>query len=975
VTCFLDAERFFEEAIESVFAQTHRAWELVLVDDGSRDRSSEIARRYARRHPDRVRVLAHAGGRNLGKSASRNAGIAASSGELVAFLDADDVLLPRTLEKLAGAISRSPEAAVAYGRTCLWFSWPGNPDGRDAAWDFDSELPAPEGTVLPAGALLPVLAREDDVLPSVCSAIVRRAALERVGGWEDAFVDVYDDFVLWTKLLAHYPVRILDETLSLYRKHADSSCERATRDGSWSPVDLSVARYRYLAWMERYLTRSRLGDEETWAALESALAPYRHPTAPVAIEAVEPRAAAGGEVRGHLDHPRPGGRARSHRVPVGGWTAGDGVRALAVELVADGRPLRQVPLDARRPDVAAALGRRASERLGFSTAVELAGTAPVALEVAAVLEDQRRVPLARIDARRLTRPEDRRLGAPPVTVAIVCRTEAAPLAGAIESALAQDHRPLEVVVVDDGSSSALERIALAYPGVRYVRTQGEGVGPARRAALRRASGELLLFLSPRDRLRPTAISAAVARLLADPERGFAAEAGDGVERPLDHALLLHDGPAAGPALYRRLALSVAGGIPDAPEGTDDWALQLRVARAMPGIALADPLLAERAPARPVPPASVRALVHGERAYASERRERLALELAQRHAAGRRGGGLVRRLRRARAEGRALILLYHRIVELPADPWGLGVAPERFAEQLGVLREHARPLPLHDVVARLGRGGLPERTVAVTFDDGYRDNLDAALPALQAAGVPATLFLAAGAVGRTREWWWDELERILLSPGALPPRLCVRVAGRTLEHDLGAAATYGAGAAFRHVGWRAGQPPPTPRHAAYLELWRALWPLEEDRRTAVLDELAAWACTASGVRASHRTLDGDAVAGLAASGAVEVGGHTISHPRLSARRADAQADEIARGRALVAELTGAPVRHFAYPFGGLDDYSLTTARLVAAAGYASACATWEGTVHGASDPWQLPRVQAPDASGETFAAWLEARLAG
>jgi glycosyltransferase involved in cell wall biosynthesis/peptidoglycan/xylan/chitin deacetylase (PgdA/CDA1 family) len=975
VTCFLDAEHFFEAAIESVFAQSHPAWELILVDDGSRDRSAAIARRYERRHPDRVRVVAHAGGRNLGKSASRNAGIAAAKGELFLFLDADDVLLPRTLEKLAGAISRSPEAAVAYGRARMWFSWPGNPDGRDAAWDFDTELPAPEGSVLQPGRLLPALVRDDDDLPSVCSAIVRRAALERVGGWEDAFVDQYDDFVLWSKLFSRYPVRILDETLSLYRKHEDSSCAVATREGEWSAVDLSASRYRYLAWMERYLTRERLGEEATWAALEAALAPYRHPTAPVVVDAVAPAAAAGaGGARGHLDHPRPDGRARSHRVPVAGWAAGNGARALAVELIADGRPIRQVPLDGRRPDVAAQLGRGRDERHGFSTAVELAGTAPLALDVTAVLEDQRRVPLARIDARRLMRPQDVALGAPSVSVVIVCRTEAGALAGAIESALAQDHRSLEVVVVDDGSSSALERIALAYPGVRYVRTEGEGVGAARRAGLRRSGGELVLFLSPRERLHPRAVSAAVARLTANPERGFVASAGARPERPLDHALLLHDGPAAGPLLVRRLALSAAGGIPDAPEGVEEWALQLRLARTSAGIAIADPLLAERPPARPVPPASVRELLREERPHASTDRERRALRTAERLIEGLRGGGLLRRARRNRAEGGALILLYHRIAELTADPWALGVAPERFVEQLAVLREQARPLPLHELATRLERGRqLPPRTVAVTFDDGYFDNLEAALPALEAADVPATLFLAADMVGRTREPWWDELERMLLSPGELPARLSLRVAGRTIVRDLGDAASYGAAAAYRHARWRAGQPPPTPRHAAYLELWRALWPLEENRRTVALDELAAWAGAAGGVRASHRTLGPDGVAALAASPVMEVGGHTISHPRLSARRPDVQRQEIMRGRARVAELTGKPVRHFAYPFGGLDDYTPKTAKFVAQAGYASACATWEGTVHSACDPWQLPRVPVPDVGGEAFAAWLEDRF--
>ncbi|MCW3050018.1 MAG: polysaccharide deacetylase [Solirubrobacterales bacterium] len=968
VMCFLDAEHFIEEAIESVFAQTHGRWELVLVDDGSRDRSTEIARRYARNRPDLVRYVEHPGHRNRGKSASRNAGIAAGAGTYVGFLDSDDVLLPHALATLVAAMEEAPGAAVAYGRTEMWFSWPGNPDGRTPAWDFESELPARGGTVVAAGRLLPVLVREDDVLPSVCSALVRRAALETTGGWEPSFVDVYDDFVLWTKLFAEHDVLIVDEKLSRYRKHEASSCEQATRNGEWSPVDLNVARYRYLAWMEHWLTRRRLGDAETWRALDASLQPYRHPTAPVEVEEVEPLVAPG--VHAHLDHPRPGFRTRSHRIPIGGWLAGEEY-PLAVEFVADGRRVSHVALDARRPDVAAMLGLgRGGDRHGFLGEIALAGAEAQEIEVSAVLRDQRRVPLARVRARRVLRPEDRRLGAPTVSVVIVCSTEARELDVAIERALAQDHRPLEVVAVDDGSSSALEQIALAYPGVRYVRRHGEGLVAARRAGLERSQGELVLFLSPHDRLLPTAISAALARLAQRPECGWVV--GSGGDRPLDHATLLHDGPASGPTLYRRVAIVASGGIPDAPPGLEDGALQVAVARELPGIAIADPMLAAPSPPRPAAPGAERTLLRAQRKHAKGERERQALIAAAArlaHADADRTRRPLRRRRRAYARGRALILLYHRVAELPADPWALGVGRARFAEQLAVLRSEATVLSLQEIVERVGSGGLPERAVAVTFDDGYRDNLLDALPELEAARVPATFFLTAGPETRTRELWWDEIERVLLSPGSLPPKLRLLVGGRRFAWDLADSATLDEAAAKRTAAWRIGQAPPTPRHAAYEALWEALFPLAESARVPVLDELLAWAGDPGTMRETHRLLDAEEVATLARSHAAEVGGHSITHPRLSSQRPMLQEVEIAHGKAILEEVTGRPLRHFAYPFGGLRDYTGATARMVADAGYASASATWEGLAHAASDPFQLPRVQVGDVAGETFAAHL------
>jgi glycosyltransferase involved in cell wall biosynthesis/peptidoglycan/xylan/chitin deacetylase (PgdA/CDA1 family) len=968
VMCFLDAERFIAEAIESVFDQQHPEWELVLVNDGSNDRSGEIARRYERRHPDRVRYVEHGEGRNLGKSASRNAGVAASEGPLVMFFDADDVLLPGSLRTLAGAISRHPQAAVVYGRTRHWFSWPGNPGSYDSAWDFDSQLPGSDGTVFQPGQLLPALAREDDVLPSICSALVRREALERAGGWDESFEDVHDDFVLWTKLFATNPVLVVDETLALYRKHPDSSCEQAVARGEWSPVDLNVARFRYLAWMEHWLTLRRLGSEETWQAIEVGLEPYRHPAAPAQVDAVRKEIPSPRQIRGNLEHPAEGRKTRSHRIPVEGWVAGLEQPALAVELSAKGRVVGHVPVAAQRPDVAAALGEPREARHGFSTSVLLTGTAPAELSVAAVLEDQQRVPLASVSARRVLRPQDQRLGSHPVSLIVVVQKEVGPLAGAIENALGQLYRPLEVVVVDDGSSSALDEIALAFPGVRYVRGEGQGVAAARRVGLRRTAGEFVAFLEPNQRLLPDAVGAALSRLTRHRELGFVAA--DGRDRPLDHALVLHDGAAAGPALFRRLAVEAAG-IPAAPPGLDDEALQLAVARQRGGLAIADPMVLSAAPGRPPGVGARRALLRGERGHLLGDRERIGIAAGEARIQGM--GGKRRRLGRRgrRNEGEAVVLLYHRIAELPADPWQLGVSRERFAEQMQVLRDGFRIMPLSEIVARVGQGGLPHRTVAISFDDGYLDNLEVALPELQRADVPACLFLAGGVVGAEQELWWDELERILLSPGTLPQKLDLAVDGWRVEFDFGEATSLSDETVRTHAGWRAGQPAPTRRHTAFAALWESLWPLSDSTRVKAMSQLRAWAQDPGGIRESHRTLTAEGVAALAASGLVEVGGHTVTHPRLAARPWDEQRREILVGRDLVEELTGRPPRNFAYPYGGLDDFTAATARLVADAGFESACATWEGSVHGASDRWRLPRLQVPDLDGAAFEEWLAA----
>src|SRR5205814_7651707 len=121
----------------------------------------------------------------------------------------------------------------------------------------------------------------------------------------------------------------------------------------------------------------------------------------------------------------------------------------------------------------------------------------------------------------------------------------------------------------------------------------------------------------------------------------------------------------------------------------------------------------------------------------------------------------------RAPALGLVLLYHRIVELRSEPWNLSVAPRRFEEQMEALRAVASPVALARIVRALGGGEIPDRAVAITFDDGYADNQAAALPVLERHGVPATVFVTTGFVGQPLEMWWDQLERILLLPGTLP----------------------------------------------------------------------------------------------------------------------------------------------------------------------------------------------------------------
>jgi peptidoglycan/xylan/chitin deacetylase (PgdA/CDA1 family) len=276
----------------------------------------------------------------------------------------------------------------------------------------------------------------------------------------------------------------------------------------------------------------------------------------------------------------------------------------------------------------------------------------------------------------------------------------------------------------------------------------------------------------------------------------------------------------------------------------------------------------------------------------------------------------------------LVLCYHRIAEDRPDSWELCVSPDHFAEHLAVISAAGRPAPLAELAPdRAARAGRDRPLVALTFDDGYADNLHRAKPLLEAADVPATVFVVSGAIGQAGEFWWDELERAVLGPEPQEDR--------------------GAELRDAHGTLRLAAPAERQARLAQLHDGRDL-PPRESRRALTEQELLL----------------------LADGGLVEIGGHTVTHPVLASLPEVEQRWEAARSRAELEDRLDRPVRAFAYPYGRRQDYSATTVQAVREAGYATACTTRSGVVYGRTHPYELPRCVVGDWDGDRFAEALD-----
>jgi peptidoglycan/xylan/chitin deacetylase (PgdA/CDA1 family) len=321
--------------------------------------------------------------------------------------------------------------------------------------------------------------------------------------------------------------------------------------------------------------------------------------------------------------------------------------------------------------------------------------------------------------------------------------------------------------------------------------------------------------------------------------------------------------------------------------------------------------------------------------------------------------------------RAVILLYHRVTELNTDPQLLCVTPEHFAEHLKIIKRYAKLVPLKQLVGAIQRGSLPSRVVAITFDDGYADNLYNALPLLEQHASPATFFVTSGCIGSKREFWWDELDRLLLQPGVLPETLRLTINGNTYHCDLNKVAHYRESDYLRYRRWNVLENnDPTSRQHIYRSLCQILQPLPEVERQKILDDLLRWADAEPKCRSTHGILSEAEVNDLAKGGLAEIGSHTESHPVLSTMRPDVQQVEIEESKARLEKILGRPVNSFSYPFGTQSDYTDETVAIARKAGFHCACSNFAGVVCKGTDPFQLPRFLVRDWAGEEFTRRLE-----
>lgn len=297
-----------------------------------------------------------------------------------------------------------------------------------------------------------------------------------------------------------------------------------------------------------------------------------------------------------------------------------------------------------------------------------------------------------------------------------------------------------------------------------------------------------------------------------------------------------------------------------------------------------------------------------------------------------------------------ILMYHRVAEPQADPWGLAVSPANFAAQMRALRRLRQPVSLDEMAQRLANGTLERRMVAVTFDDAYRDVLTNAKPILAEYGIPATVFVVTDRLGDERGFWWDRLAAAVMG-GELPERL----------------------PPFSFLGgteWKAADQAREleDRDALHLRLWEVIRLLPPEAREAAAD--AVCSAFGGGVADPAPIMTEAELGALTAGGLIRIGAHTMTHPSLPSLSAGDQRAEIMASKHRLEAITGEPICRLAYPFGDYDERSIAIAQDL---GFDYAVSVEAGPVGDPAARFRLPRHDIKNWSGEEFGHRLRWRI--
>lgn len=268
---FLNEESFLEDAIKSVISQKYSNWEIILVDDGSKDRSTAIAKNYAAQVQGKIFYAEHENHANKGLSASRNEGIRKSRGEYIALLDADDVWLPAKLLEQIAIFQQYPDVGMIAEASLYWHSW-SNKQEKDVLIPVGGKQ---DKIYEPAQLFSVLYPLADGAAPCPSGLILKREIFHHVGFFEESFrheYGLYEDQAFLHKVYLKERVYISSLCNNLYRQRPGSIVKWVHQKGHYKKV-----RKYFLEWFKEYLRTKSFTNKDILKMINRELFLAKYP--------------------------------------------------------------------------------------------------------------------------------------------------------------------------------------------------------------------------------------------------------------------------------------------------------------------------------------------------------------------------------------------------------------------------------------------------------------------------------------------------------------------------------------------------------------------------------------------------------------------------------------------------------------------------------------------------------------------------
>ena len=321
--------------------------------------------------------------------------------------------------------------------------------------------------------------------------------------------------------------------------------------------------------------------------------------------------------------------------------------------------------------------------------------------------------------------------------------------------------------------------------------------------------------------------------------------------------------------------------------------------------------------------------------------------------------------KAITQPKAAILMYHQVCDRKDDPWELAVHPDNFQAQLDYLKNNFNVVPISRLAEGISKHKI-KKTVAITFDDAFKDNYTTAAPLLDWHQLPATFYVATNAMKPEYVYWWDDLQDIIFHSEILPVQFEMLINGEPVRFSFKSDHKLNSKLVNQIRAWNYNLPIANERIALYMLLWHQIKPLTYVEQSRVIAQIREWAdhrqfssprCVTMSIREMQM---------LNENPLFTIGAHSVHHAMLSQQNPAEQAYEVKESKTQIEKWLGKPVNGFAYPYG---NYNSVTQTLLKDAGFSYAVSTEPRAVTADDNPFALPRIQVKNWCVYEFASKL------